>query len=117
MNVLNYKTENERSMLFLLLTTSYKNGMKKWSRFFLTVVLCLVIIVYEPLAVLASCEIMEGSDESQFITEFTDGNSDAGETVQDRDDDMDLKNEDSDMQVWYELQRNCRKSQKEPWRL
>ena len=84
-------------MLFLLLTTSYKNGMKKWSRFFLTVVLCLVIIVYEPLAVLASCEIMEGSDESQFITEFTDGNSDAGETVQDRNDDMDLKNEDSDM--------------------
>ena len=72
--------------------------MKKWSRFFLTVVLCLVIIIYEPLAVLASCEITEGSDENQFITEFTDGNSDAvGETVPDQNDDADVKSEDCDI--------------------
>ena len=65
--------------------------MKKWSRFFFTVVLCLVIIIYEQLAVLASCEITEGSDENQFITEFTDGNSDAvGETVPDQNDDADV---------------------------
>lgn len=58
----------------------------------------MVIIIYEPLAVLASCEITEGSDENQFITEFTDGNSDAvGETVPDQNDDADVKSEDCDI--------------------